>query len=95
MVAVDGTVVRGGYGLFSALNQGSTYYAMRVENGVVQLNYSYSGCESTSWHSDRLKVPDPSGERVRKIAFPELAVHSLGAAAVGGRCIRSAARHRR
>jgi len=41
-----GTVVRGGYGLFSALNQGSTYYAMRVENGVVQLNYSYSGCES-------------------------------------------------
>jgi len=39
-----GTVVRGGYGLFSALNQGSTYYAMRVENGVVQLNYSYSGC---------------------------------------------------
>jgi hypothetical protein len=41
-----GTVVRGGYGLFSALNQGSTYYAMRVENGVVQLNYSYSGCEA-------------------------------------------------
>ena len=42
-----GTVVRGGYGLFSALNQGSTYYAMRVENGVVQLNYTYSGCESS------------------------------------------------
>ena len=40
----SGTVVRGGYGLFSALNQGSTYYAMRVENGVVQLNYNYSGC---------------------------------------------------
>jgi hypothetical protein len=39
-----GTVVRGGYGLFSALNQGSTYYAMRVENGVVQVNYNYSGC---------------------------------------------------
>ena len=39
---MTGTVVRGGYGLFSALNQGSTYYAMRVENGVVQLNYSYS-----------------------------------------------------
>ncbi|HXE09338.1 MAG TPA: TonB-dependent receptor [Acidobacteriaceae bacterium] len=39
-----GTVVRGGYGLFSALNQGSTYYAMRVENGVVQLNYNYNGC---------------------------------------------------
>lgn len=40
----NGTVVRGGYGLFSALNQGSTYYAMRVENGVVQLNYTFSGC---------------------------------------------------
>jgi hypothetical protein len=39
-----GTVVRGGYGLFSALNQGSTYYASRVENGVVQLNYNYNGC---------------------------------------------------
>jgi hypothetical protein len=39
-----GTVVRGGYGLFSALNQGSTYYAQRVENGVVQLNYNYNGC---------------------------------------------------
>ena len=39
-----GTVVRGGYGLFSALNQGTTYYAMRVENGVVQINYNYNGC---------------------------------------------------
>ena len=44
----DGTVVRGGYGLFSALNQGSTYYAMRVENGIVQVNYNYSGCGATS-----------------------------------------------
>jgi hypothetical protein len=44
---MDGTVVRGGYGLYSALNQGSTYYAMRVENGVVQINYNYSGCESS------------------------------------------------
>ena len=43
-----GTVVRGGYGLFSALNQGSTYYASRVENGVVQLNYNYFGCGPTS-----------------------------------------------
>jgi len=38
-----GTVVRGGYGLFSGLNQGSTYYAMRVENGVYQINYSFNG----------------------------------------------------
>jgi hypothetical protein len=43
----SGTVVRGGYGLFSGLNQGSTYYAMRVENGVVQVNYNYSGCKSS------------------------------------------------
>ncbi len=39
-----GTVVRGGYGMFSALNQGSTYYAMRVENGVVQENFTFTGC---------------------------------------------------
>jgi hypothetical protein len=43
----QGTVVRGGYGMFSALNQGSTYYAMRVENGIVQVNYNYTGCESS------------------------------------------------
>ena len=42
----EGTVVRGGYGLFSALNQGSTYYAMRVENGVIQVNYNFNGCAS-------------------------------------------------
>ncbi len=45
---IAGTVVRAGYGLFSALNQGSTYYAMRVENGVVQINYNYTGCLATS-----------------------------------------------
>ncbi len=39
----SGTVVRGGYGMFGALNQGSTYYAMRVENGVYQINFNYSG----------------------------------------------------
>lgn len=44
----SGTVVRGGYGVYSALNQGSTYYAMRVENGVVQINYNYNGCGATS-----------------------------------------------
>jgi hypothetical protein len=42
-----GMTVRGGYGMFSALNQGSTYYAMRVENGVVQINYNYTGCAAT------------------------------------------------
>jgi hypothetical protein len=42
-----GTIVRGGYGVFSGLNQGSTYYAMRVENGVVQINYNYTGCKAS------------------------------------------------
>ena len=36
------TVVRGGYGMFAALTQGSTYYAMRVENGVYQTNYNFN-----------------------------------------------------
>jgi hypothetical protein len=45
---LSGTVVRGGYGVFSALNQGSTYYADRVENGIVQINYNYSGCGATA-----------------------------------------------
>ncbi len=52
-----GTVVRGGYGLFSALNQGSTYYAMRVENGVVQINYNYTGCESSVGGVSKAKCP--------------------------------------
>jgi hypothetical protein len=43
----QGTVIRAGYGIFSGLNQGSTYYAMRVENGVIQLNYNYNGCGGT------------------------------------------------
>ncbi|HEY0758819.1 MAG TPA: carboxypeptidase regulatory-like domain-containing protein [Acidisarcina sp.] len=38
-----GTVFRGGYGIFAALTQGSTYYAMRVENGVYQTNYNFNG----------------------------------------------------
>jgi hypothetical protein len=52
-----GTVVRGGYGMFSALNQGSTYYAMRVENGVVQINYNYTGCESSVGSVSKARCP--------------------------------------
>ncbi len=37
---LEGTVVRAGYGMFSGLNQGSTYYAMRVENGIYQENFT-------------------------------------------------------
>jgi hypothetical protein len=52
-----GTIVRGGYGMFSALNQGSTYYAMRVENGVVQINYNYTGCEASVGSVSKAKCP--------------------------------------
>jgi len=41
------TVVRAGYGVFAALTQGSTYYAMRVENGVYQTNYNFN-CPSNN-----------------------------------------------
>jgi hypothetical protein len=53
----SGTVVRGGYGIFSGLNQGSTYYAMRVENGVVQINYNYTACESSVGSVSGAKCP--------------------------------------
>jgi hypothetical protein len=79
---MQGTVVRGGYGIFSALNQGSTYYADRVENGVVQLNYSYSGCAYYTSATATLNcsaVPAPGA----KIFFPNLPVLPTGPS-VGG-----------
>ena len=54
---MQGTVVRAGYGIFSGLNQGSTYYAMRVENGVIQLNYNYGGCGGTCSAAQAAAVP--------------------------------------
>jgi hypothetical protein len=64
------TVLRGGYGLFSALNQGSTYYAMRVENGVVQVNYNYSGCESSVGSVSKARCPTvPSSASNLKYPF--------------------------
>jgi hypothetical protein len=68
---MPGTVVRGGYGLFSALNQGSTYYAMRVENGVVQLNYSYSGCEALVGSVKGTRCPTPPTSATN-VQFPNL-----------------------
>jgi hypothetical protein len=63
-----GTVVRGGYGMFSALNQGSTYYAMRVENGIVQINYNYTGCgNATATATSNCSAP-PTG----KLVFPNV-----------------------
>ena len=82
----SGTVVRGGYGLFSALNQGSTYYADRVENGVVQINYNYTGCEALvggvsgsrcptiPTTSSKLQFPNvpftPTGPSLSKALYP-------------------------
>jgi hypothetical protein len=67
-----GTIIRGGYGLFSALNQGSTYYAMRVENGVVQINYNYTGCESSvgTAASRCPSVPTASEVQYPNVPFP-------------------------
>ena len=38
----EGTVVRGGYGIFYGLNSNSTYYTMRRENGVYQQQFNVS-----------------------------------------------------
>jgi hypothetical protein len=68
----SGTVVRGGYGMFSALNQGSTYYAMRVENGVVQLNYTYAGCGGTASLHTTCPTPPAAGSRLQYPNLPFL-----------------------
>jgi hypothetical protein len=73
-----GTVVRGGYGLFSALNQGSTYYAMRVENGVVQINYNYSGCGASSGSSTASCSSVPSSSTT--LSYPNLPFQPAGPA---------------
>jgi hypothetical protein len=54
------TVVRAGYGLFSGLNQGSTYYAMRVENGVYQENFSFVGGSAATAIFPNVLFPIPS-----------------------------------
>ncbi len=70
------TVVRGGYGIFTGLNQGSTYYAMRVENGEYQINYNYTGCNASCSASNApvLKFPNvpflPPGPPLSKALYP-------------------------
>jgi hypothetical protein len=73
-----GTVVRGGYGLFSALNQGSTYYAMRVENGVVQINYNYTGCGATSGAATASCSAPPTGATF--LTYPNVPFQPTGPA---------------
>ena len=41
-------VIRGGYGMFVGLTSNSTYYTMRVENGVFQQQYNVSRSSSTT-----------------------------------------------
>jgi len=71
-----GTVVRGGYGIFTGLNQGSTYYAMRVENGEYQINYNYTGCNAscTAATAPALKFPNvpflPTGPSLSGALYP-------------------------
>jgi hypothetical protein len=88
---MPGTVVRAGYGIFSGLNQGSTYYAMRVENGVIQVNYNYTGCASACSSAADAKVgiqfpnlpftppgPDVSGQ-LRPTGAPAPVILGMGA----------------
>jgi Carboxypeptidase regulatory-like domain len=71
-----GTVVRGGYGIFTGLNQGSTYYAMRVENGEYQINYNYTGCNAACTAANKSalvfpNVPFPvSGPSLSSALYP-------------------------
>jgi len=74
---MSGTVVRGGYGLFSALNQGSTYYAMRVENGVVQINYNYGGCLAAVASAPNSKCPTVPTTST-KLQFPNVPFQPTG-----------------
>lgn len=80
----NGTVVRGGYGLFSALNQGSTYYAMRVENGVVQLNYTFAGCYDSSSQYKTAATPNSACPAPpapgTKLRYPNLPYQPAGPA---------------
>jgi hypothetical protein len=85
--ALPGTIVRGGYGVFSALNQGSTYYADRVENGVVQINYNYSGCGATNIETASNPKPTVSCATVPTTAntlqFPNVPFQPTGPALSG------------
>ncbi len=69
-----GMVIRGGYGIFTGLNQGSTYYAMRVENGVFQVNENYNGCGSTCTAAAALTFPNvpflPPGPSLTTALYP-------------------------
>ncbi len=62
------------------LNQGSTYYAMRVENGVVQINYNYNGCKASVGTAKSTCPTVPNTQHVS--AVPQCAVPAHRAIAV-------------
>jgi hypothetical protein len=72
----NGTVFRAGYGIFTGLNQGSTYYAMRVENGVYQINYNFNGCNAScsAATAPALRFPNvpfqPTGPALNNALYP-------------------------
>ncbi len=78
-----GTVVRAGYGIFSGLNQGSTYYAMRVENGVIQLNYNYTGCVAATDPVTKAVGCDATTAAAVGIQFPNLPFTPPGPSVTG------------
>jgi len=84
---MPGTVVRGGYGIFSALNQGSTYYADRVENGIYQLNYNYSACGATNVETTANTKPTASCAAVpaagTQLVYPNVPFTATGPAISG------------
>ncbi|MGD0577325.1 MAG: TonB-dependent receptor [Bryobacteraceae bacterium] len=57
-----GTVLRAGYGMFYAKTQNSTYYAIRVENGVYQqtFNCSTTTCPTLTFPNVIFPAPGPT-----------------------------------
>jgi hypothetical protein len=58
---VKGTVVRGGYGMFYAKTSNSTWYAVRVENGVFQQTFNCVPSTCPALTFPNLIFPAPGG----------------------------------
>ena len=71
----EGTVVRGGYGIFYGLNSNSTYYTQRRENGVYQQQFNVSAL--TNPNSPYVTVAAPAGSPNR--AFQQSGAYAANA----------------
>jgi len=60
--AMKGTVVRGGYGMYYAKTTNTTFYATRVENGVIQqtFNCTPTTCPQLSYPNLIFSAPGPA-----------------------------------